>query len=67
MTGVQTCALPISKRTYHFNELSKDRTEERFARHCSEVQWMHIRPMLADRYGFGDYYNERAWTMIARH
>jgi ubiquinone/menaquinone biosynthesis C-methylase UbiE len=57
----------LPKRTYHFNELSKDRTEERFARHCSDVQWIHIRPMLADRYGFGDYYNERAWTMIARH
>jgi ubiquinone/menaquinone biosynthesis C-methylase UbiE len=55
------------KRTYHFNELSKDRTGERFARHCSDIQWVHVRPMLADRYGFDEYYNARAWTMIARH
>jgi hypothetical protein len=55
------------KRTYHFNELSKDRTGERFAGYCSDIQWVHIRPMLADRYGFGDYYNGRAWTIIARH
>jgi ubiquinone/menaquinone biosynthesis C-methylase UbiE len=55
------------KRTYHFNELSKDRTAERFARYCSDIQWVHVRPMLAERYGFDDYYNGRAWTMIARH
>jgi hypothetical protein len=28
---------------------------------------VHIRRMLAERYGFGDYYNWRAWTIIARH
>jgi ubiquinone/menaquinone biosynthesis C-methylase UbiE len=55
------------KRYYHVNELSKDRTEERFARHCTDIRWVHVRPMLAERCGFGDYYNWRAWTMIARH
>ena len=55
------------RRTYHVNELSKDRIQERFARHCSDIQWVHVRPMLAERYGFDDYYNWRAWTIIARH
>jgi SAM-dependent methyltransferase len=55
------------RRTYHVNVLSKDRIAERFARHCSDIKWVHARPMLAERYGFGDYYNGRAWTIIARH
>jgi ubiquinone/menaquinone biosynthesis C-methylase UbiE len=55
------------RRTYHFNVLSKDRIVERVARHCSEVRVVHIRPMLAERFGFGDYFNGRAWTIIARH
>jgi SAM-dependent methyltransferase len=55
------------RRTYHVNELSKTRIEERFARHCSDIQWVHVRTMVAERYGFDDYYNQRAWTMIARH
>jgi SAM-dependent methyltransferase len=55
------------RRTYHVNVLSKDRIEERFARHCSDIRWVHVRPMLAERYGFNDYYNTRAWTLIARH
>jgi SAM-dependent methyltransferase len=55
------------RRTYHVNLLSKDRIAQRFARHCSDIQWVHARPMLAERYGFGDYYNRRAWTIIARH
>ena len=55
------------KRFYHVNDLSKDRIEERFARHCTDIRWVHVRPMLAERYGFDDYYNWRAWTMIARH
>jgi len=54
------------RRTYHVNVLSKDRIAERFARHCSDIQWVHVRTMLAERYGFGDYYNVRAWTIIAR-
>jgi acyl dehydratase len=55
------------RRTYHVNELSRKRIEERFARHCSDIQWVHVRTMLAERYGFDGYYNGRAWTMIARH
>jgi len=54
------------RRTYHFNVLSKDRIAERITRHCSDVRIVHIRPMLAERYGFGDYFNGRAWTIIAR-
>jgi SAM-dependent methyltransferase len=54
------------RRSYHVNELSRSRIEERFARHCSEIRWVHIRPMLAERYDFDDYYNWRAWTLIAR-
>jgi SAM-dependent methyltransferase len=55
------------KGSYHFNQLSKEGVAERFARHCSDITWVHVRPMLAARYDFGDYYNQRAWTMIARH
>lgn len=55
------------KRFYHVNELSKDRIQERFSRHCTDIRWVHIRRMLAERYGFDDYYNWRAWTIIARH
>jgi SAM-dependent methyltransferase len=58
------------RRFYHVNELSRRRIEERFARSCTQFEWLEIRPMLAERYGFGDYrgyYNSRAWTMIARH
>ena len=49
------------------NELSRARIEERFKRSCSQVDWVEVRPILKERYGFGDYYNFRAWTMIARH
>jgi ubiquinone/menaquinone biosynthesis C-methylase UbiE len=55
------------RRTYHFNVLSKDRMVERIARHCSDVRVLHIRPMLAEHFGFGNYFNGRAWTIIARH
>jgi ubiquinone/menaquinone biosynthesis C-methylase UbiE len=55
------------RRTYHMNILSRRRIEERFARSCSDIRWVHIRPMLDERYGFDDYYNKRAWTLIARH
>ena len=55
------------RRYYHMNELSRARIEERFKEYCSQVDWVEVRPMLKERYGFGDYYNFRAWTMIARH
>jgi SAM-dependent methyltransferase len=54
------------KRSYHWNELSKDRLEQRFAQHCSDVRWVHIHAYLADHYHVTNYYNRRAWTMIAR-
>ena len=55
------------RRYYHMNELSRARIEERFAEYCSKVEWVEIKPMLKERYDFGGYYNQRAWTMIARH
>ncbi|SDT42341.1 class I SAM-dependent methyltransferase [Microlunatus soli] len=55
------------RRYYHVNDLSKDRIEERFARYCSDIQWTQIRPWLKETHDFGDYYNWRAWTMIAKH
>jgi SAM-dependent methyltransferase len=55
------------QRTYHRNRLSRQRTEERFAAHCSQIEWLHIRSMLKERYDFNSYYNLHAWTMIARH
>ena len=58
------------RRNYHVNELSRARIEERFARSCSRFEWVPIRSVLAEQYGFSDYggyYNSRAWTMIARH
>jgi SAM-dependent methyltransferase len=54
-------------RFYHYNELSRRRVEESFARSCSSVEWVHVRTMLAEQYDFLYYYNRRAWTMIARH
>jgi len=54
------------KGTYHWNELSKDRVEQRFARHCSDIRWVHIPTYLADRYNVKDYYNTKTWTIIAR-
>ena len=54
------------KGTYHWNELSKDRVEQRVARHCSDIRWVHIPSYLADRYNVTDYYNTKTWTMIAR-
>lgn len=55
------------RRFYHFNQLSKDRIHEQFARHCSDVRFVNVRAWFAERTGFGDYYNSHAWTMIARH
>lgn len=55
-----------TRRMYHFNDLSKPRTDERFARYCATREWTHISPMLAERYGFKKYYNPPAWTLIAR-
>ncbi len=54
------------KGAYHWNELSKDRIQEQFARHCSDIRWVHIHQYLADRYNVTNYAYPRAWTMIAR-
>ena len=55
------------RRHYHVNTLSKARIHERFAEHCSDIRWLHIRPFVAEHTGFARYYNSRAWTIIARH
>ena len=57
----------VPRRFYHVNDLSKDRISERFAEHCSDIQWVDIRPMVKELTGFGGYYSGRAWTFIARH
>jgi SAM-dependent methyltransferase len=55
-----------AQRTYHVNHLSRDRIHEQFERHCTDIRWIHVRSFLKERTGFGDYYNNNAWTLIAR-
>jgi hypothetical protein len=68
-----------TRGTYHVNNLSKARINDSFARHCTDIRWVQMHAMLEERIGCGDkvtaarplqpsdFYNRRAWTMIARH
>jgi SAM-dependent methyltransferase len=69
-----------TRGTYHVNNLSKDRINHSFARHCTDIRWVRVSSMLEERTGFGDYDNSQAnrvgrmlmrvsdaWTIIARH
>jgi SAM-dependent methyltransferase len=55
------------RRYYHVNTLSKDRIGERFVEHGLTPEFVHIPSMLDERFGFGDYYNGAAWSLVARH
>jgi SAM-dependent methyltransferase len=55
-----------ARRFYHVNQLSRDRIHEQFERHCTDIRWIHVRSFLEERTGFSDYYNNKAWTLIAR-
>ena len=55
------------RRSYHVNELSMQRIRDRFVEHGLTLEFVHISSMLKERFGFDDYYNSRAWTMVARH
>jgi SAM-dependent methyltransferase len=54
-------------RSYHVNDLSMNRIRERFVEHGLTPEFVHINSMLKERFGFGDYYNKRAWSLVARH
>jgi SAM-dependent methyltransferase len=68
-----------TRGTYHVNNLSKDRINASFARHCTDIRWMRIHTMIEDRTERAgkvgparplqpaDFYNSQAWTIIARH
>lgn len=53
------------KGDYHFNVLSAPLIRERMAADFGSVELIHIRPFLAEHYGFGDYYNTKAWSLFA--
>jgi SAM-dependent methyltransferase len=55
------------RRYYHVNILSKDRIRDRFVEHGLTPEFVHIPAMLQERFGFGDYYNGAAWSLVARH
>jgi SAM-dependent methyltransferase len=55
-----------AERFYHVNHLSRDRIHGQFERHCTDIRWIHVRTFLEERTGFSDYYNNNAWTLIAR-
>jgi SAM-dependent methyltransferase len=55
-----------ARQFYHVNHLSRDRIHEQFEGHCTDIRWIHVRSFLEERTGFSDYYNNNAWTLIAR-
>jgi SAM-dependent methyltransferase len=55
------------RRSYHVNELSMERIRDRFVGQGLTPEFVHISGMLKERFGFDDYYNRRAWSMVARH
>jgi SAM-dependent methyltransferase len=55
------------RRSYHVNVLSKDRIRDRFVELGLTPEFVDVSRMLKERFGFDDYYNRRAWSVIARH
>jgi ubiquinone/menaquinone biosynthesis C-methylase UbiE len=55
------------RRSYHVNELSMQRIRDRFVEHGLTTEFVHSSSMLAERFGFEDYYNANAWSLVARH
>jgi hypothetical protein len=39
----------------------------RIVEHGLTPEFVHISTLLRERFGFDDYYNRRAWSMIGRH
>jgi SAM-dependent methyltransferase len=68
-----------TRGTYHVNNLSKRRINASFARHCTDIRWVRVHPMIQERTERvgkvgptrplqpADFYNRHAWTVIARH
>ena len=55
------------RRSYHVNVLSVDRIRDRFVEHGLTPEFVHISSMLKENFNFKDYYNQRAWSLVARH
>lgn len=54
------------RRSYHVNVLSRQRIGERFIANGLTPEFTHIPALLEQQFGFTDYYNRRAWTVVAR-
>ena len=55
------------RRSYHVNDLSMARIRDRFIEHGLTPEFVRIGSMLKESFGFDDYYNAKAWSMVARH
>ena len=55
------------RRSYHVNQLSMERIRDRFVEHGLTTEFVHISSLLKEQFGFADYYNARAWSLVARH
>ena len=54
------------RKIYHWNTLSRRRIEDRLRQGgMRAIRSLPIRPWLASTYGYPDYYNPTAWTIIA--
>jgi SAM-dependent methyltransferase len=51
---------------YHWNKLSLARTKALFARHAAFVDLIHIDTFLMSQFGYCDYHNKGAYTLIVR-
>ncbi len=54
------------KRSYHWNELSASKIEETLREAFPDIQAWHIPTFLQQNYGYGHYYNKKAYTVIAQ-
>ena len=54
------------KRSYHWNELSATKIEEMLHEAFPDIQAWHIPTFLKQNFDYGDYYNKKAYTIIAQ-
>lgn len=52
--------------SYHWNELSAGRIEERLRSRYGDVTVVEVKRLLAESFGYRHTYNPKAWTMMAR-
>lgn len=54
------------KRSYHWNELSASKIEALLRTAFPDTQAWHIATFLNESFGYGHYYNQKAYTIIAQ-